>query len=282
MRYSLTLALLFFFVSVAFAARRSAAELFNGSYYFINSTRLDANGNFVLGRDETLGPLLGNIMYAPAYPGALFGNMTVAYGNDLPQNTSCATALEQFSGYTGPYEVFPNGTAENPWPFVLHNPIITNNPINGRTPKGPAVRYYDTYDNDNLLRINAARPPGVSYLYWRRNFPFPAGPACTLSASVVKSGEGWIDQGTFYQQYSLNIQNTGESSVISTQVAINLAPGQTIINAWNIEHVSGNIYSVPIYSPIAVGGAVSTAGFIVSGTGIIYVGVPTSSTTCTN
>jgi hypothetical protein len=49
---------------------------------------------------------IGNIVYAPAYPGALFGNMSVAYGNVLPATTDPTTALDDFSGYTGGYLFF--------------------------------------------------------------------------------------------------------------------------------------------------------------------------------
>lgn len=49
---------------------------------------------------------IGNIVYAPAYPGALFGNMTVAYGRVLPQNSTCELVLTDFSGYTGGYPSF--------------------------------------------------------------------------------------------------------------------------------------------------------------------------------
>jgi hypothetical protein len=50
---------------------------------------------------------IGNIMYSPAYPGALFGNMSVAYGHDLPSTSTCEEVLTDFSGYTGGYPI-PN------------------------------------------------------------------------------------------------------------------------------------------------------------------------------
>jgi len=264
-------------LATAYAGRHSAADIFNGAFYFVNASAI-VNGVQVATRDPSLGALIGNIMYAPAFPGALYGNMSVAYGNDLPSNTTQANALSLFSAYTGPYEVFPDA---KPYPYVVHYPIITNNPINGKTVKNvPAVRYYTMYEDDNLLQINSLQPPQTSYLYWRRNFPFPAAPLCTVSASVSAVGSGWLSNGVYNQQYSLTLTNVGESEVLTAQVAINLAPGQSISSSWNLNLVSGNIYSVPIYSPLAVGQSVSSAGFFVSGTGIVSVGVPTSGATC--
>jgi hypothetical protein len=42
-------------------------------------------------------------MYAPAYPGALFGNMSVVYGIVHDSSVTCETALTDFSAYTGGY-----------------------------------------------------------------------------------------------------------------------------------------------------------------------------------
>lgn len=258
------------------AGRHSAADIFNGSFYFVNASAM-VNGQQVATRDPSLGQLIGNIMYAPAYPGALYGNMTVAYGNDLASNVNQSIALSMFSAYTGPYEVFPDAT---PYPYVVHHPIITNNPINGKTVKNvPATRYYNMFEDDNLLQINSLMPPQTSYLYWRRNFPFPAAPACTVSASISASGSGWLSGGVWFQQYTLTVTNVGQSQVLSTQVAINLAPSQSISSSWNIAFVSGNVYNVPIYSPLAIGES-TTAGFILAGTGVASVGVPTSGSSC--
>jgi hypothetical protein len=179
-------------------------------------------------------------MYVMAYPGALFGNMSVCYGNDLPSTTTEADALSLFSAYTGPYsfssplfshlihllpfhspslflfsispslvffydefryEVFPDAT---PYPYVIHYPIITNNPIDRKTKKDePTVRYYTMFEDDNLLQINSDEPPETSYLYWRRNFPFPPPPPCTLAASVSADGSGWESDSVYYQQYPI-------------------------------------------------------------------------------
>jgi hypothetical protein len=268
-----------FFCLVAYVSaqsgRHSAAEIFNGAFFFVNGTAI-VNGTATATKDPTLGPLLGNLVYAPAYPGALFGNMSVVFGNDLPSNSTCAQVISLVSAYTGPYTVYPDA---NP-PYVVHFPIITNNPINGHTPKDvPAIRYYNTYEDDNLLSVTSLLPTPSS-LYWSRNFPFPPAPTCTLAASVTASGSGWDSGDVSYQQYTLDVTNVGESSITTATITINLAPTQSISASWNIQLISGNTYSVALYSGLAVGASQSSAGFIVAGAGSVTVAVPPDGTVC--
>jgi hypothetical protein len=61
------------------------------------------NGTAVATRNPSLGELLGNLVYAPAYPGALFGNMSVVFGNKLNASASCADIIALIGAYTGPY-----------------------------------------------------------------------------------------------------------------------------------------------------------------------------------
>jgi len=148
----------------------------------VNGTAYAANGTGTPTKDPSLGALLGNIMYAPAYPGALFGNMSVVFGNDLSNTTTCNDAITLVSAYTGPYQVFPDA---NP-PYVVHFPIITNNPINGHTPKDVNnIRVYETFEDDMLLKVTSTQPT-VSSLFWRRNFPYSNVTTTSSSASTIK------------------------------------------------------------------------------------------------
>lgn len=256
----------------AFAGRHSAAEIFNGALYFVNGT----GPGGVATKDPANGPFLGNLIYAPAYPGALFGNMSVCFGNQQTANSTEEQVLSLISAYTGPYQVFPDA---NP-PYVIHYPIITNNPINGHTAQGvPALRYYESFEDDNLVNV-LSLVPTVSGLFWRRNFPFPPAPACTLAASLTAAGSAWVSNGESFQQYTLAVSNVGEVTITSAQVTINLAPGQTIQSSWNIQLISDTTYSVALYSGLAVGASSNSAGLIIGGTGSLTVAVPTTGTVC--
>eukprot|EP00026_Physarum_polycephalum_P013069 Phypoly_transcript_13437.p1 GENE.Phypoly_transcript_13437~~Phypoly_transcript_13437.p1 ORF type:complete len:275 (+),score=47.23 Phypoly_transcript_13437:237-1061(+) len=269
------LVVLFSLLGCALGGRHSPAEIFNGALYFVNGSQI-VNGVSVPTRDPSLGPLLGNIMYAPAYPGALFGNMSVVFGNKQGTNATDQALLSLISAYTGPYTVFPDADP----PYVLHHPIISNNPVSGHTAQDvDAKRYYRTYEDDNLVEVISTVPTNSS-LMWRRDFPFPPAPTCLLAASVTATGNSWSADGVTHQQYTLTVRNAGESRISSADVTLNLGGTQTITSSWNLRLESGSTYSVALYSGLAPGDSSSAAGFITAGAGTVTVAVPPSSTVC--
>jgi hypothetical protein len=94
---------------------------------------------------------VGNIMYAPAYSGAYFGNMSVGYGQLVDPNIECTEALTSFSGYTGAYYLFPEDG------YVEHYPLITSNPTNSSFTKRDTVvqRFYFFYENDLFFEVQS-------------------------------------------------------------------------------------------------------------------------------
>jgi hypothetical protein len=255
--------------SFALAGRHSAAEIFNGALAYVNTTTL-VNGVWV----NTGVGKIGNIAYSPAFQGALYGNVTVAYGNVLDSSVSCTTALESYSSYTGGYQVFPE------LGYVEHYPYVRSNPINGATPINVVGRrYYTTYEDDNLVVLG--QNPTASRLHWRRNFPFPAaGSACTFTISVSPSGSSWVSGGYSWQQYSLTITNSGEQTITFARIALNLGGGSEISSSWNIAHAGQNLYTVSLPAGLAVGQSSSSAGFIARGSGIVTVSADLSGSVC--
>jgi hypothetical protein len=267
MRKSVLFALLSI-ITLAFAGRHSPAEIFNGAYYFVNSSQI-INGVPV----STGGGKVGNIMYIPAYPGALFGNMSVVYGLVYDSSATCTQALTGFSAYTGGYQVFPE------LGYVAHYPFIVSNPISGHTPNNlPAIRYYQSYDDDNLISVESR--PDESFLFWGRDFPFPTGPSCTLTVAVSATGNSWVENGVSHQQYTLTVTNIGDSTVTAAQVIINLGASASISSSWNLQQVQGNQYSVSLFGGLAAGQSSNSAGFIVAGAGTVTAGVPPSNVVC--
>jgi hypothetical protein len=253
-------------LSVVFA-KRPAAEIFNGAYSYFNSSKI-INGVNTLGGVGKI----GTIMYAPAFPGALYGNMSVCYGTVMNSSNTPNEALSGFSAYTGPYVV---NEEEG---FVTHYPIIVSNPISGFAARGvPQVRYYDSFNNDNLIYVNSRTEQ--TYIYWARINPFPEPPTCTLSATVTRSSS-WVSGGSTFQQYSLVLKNTGDSTITSAQVTFNLGSSIAIDSSWNMAQVSGNTYSVALFSGLARGKTSTSVGFITKGTGPFSVAVPPSATVC--
>jgi hypothetical protein len=253
----------------ALTTRHSLAEIFNGALYYVNTTSL-VNGEWInVGAGK-----IGNIIYAPAFPGALYGNMTVAYGHVLPSTSTCETVLTDFSGYTGGYEVFP----EKGW--VEHYPILNSNVINGQTPAGLVhVRRISTYEDDNLIAIG--NNPAVSRLFWRRNFPFPPqGSACTVAASVTPVGNSWVSGGATFQQYALTISNNGDRIVTAADVQFSFGGSAAIQSSWNLNSLGANTYSVALPAGVAIGGNSNSAGFIVKGSGSVTVSAPPAATIC--
>jgi len=262
-------ALAFVLCFSAVLGARSAAEIFQGSFSFINSSQV-VDGVHIpvsVGR-------IGTINYYPAFPGALYGNMSVVYGIPREQdpNLDCLATLNGFSAYTGPYQVFEKEG------YVAHYPIVTSNPKTGHTPNNvPAIRYFQSYDNDNIISVESR--PDITFIYWRRVFPFPAGPACTVSAVATPSGNSWVENGVSKQVYTLTVQNTGASVVTGAQVQINLPATASIVSSWNLV-ASGNYYTVPVYSGLAPGQTSTSAGFIVAGASNVNVAVPPTLTVC--
>lgn len=264
------IALLLCVVANAQTGSHSAAQIFNGALYYVNTSTL-TDGVWV----NTGAGKIGNIVYAPAFQGALYGNMSVSYGHNLPSTSDCTTVLNDFSGYTGGYTVFPE---ENP-PYIEHYPIVSSNPISGHTQAGiVARRYYSTYDNDNLVSLG--QDVTTSNLYWYRDFPFPPPPTCTLAASVAVSGASWLSGGYTFQQYTLTVTNVGEVAATSAEVVINLGGSATIDSSWNLAQVSGTTYTVSLYSGLAVGAQQSSSGFIVKGSGTVSVAVIPTNVVC--
>jgi len=269
----LAIALMLTVSNAALTTRHSLAEIFNGALYYVNTTALNANGDWVnLGIGK-----IGNIIYAPAFPGALYGNMSVAYGTpDLPQSSECMAVLSDFSGYTGGYEVFP----EKGW--VEHYPLLNSNAISGQTPAGAVhVRRIATYEDDNLIAIG--NNPDRQRLYWRRNVPFaPENAACTVSASINAVGNAWVSGGKTFQQYSLTLTNVGDRIVTGAQVQFSFGADAAIDSAWNMQQsaTSPNTYTVALPAGIAIGGSSNAAGFIAKGAGSITVATPPSATLC--
>jgi hypothetical protein len=255
--------------AVALAGRHSAAEIFNGALYYVNTTTL-TNGEWI---NAGVGKI-GNIAYSPAYPGALFGNVSVGYGNVLDSSVDCTTALTSYSGYTGGYRVFPE------LGYVEHYPIVSSNPINGHTPiNSVARRFYTTYEDDNLVVLG--QDPTSSRLYWRKNFPFPAvGSSCTLAASVSAVGNSWISGGYSWQQYQLTVTNVGEQAITSARVALNVGGDAQISSSWNIASAGQNLYTVSIPAGLASGASSNSAGFIARGNGIVTVSADPNGVVC--
>lgn len=245
----------------------SPAEIFSTAYRFEIQRNL-VNGQFV----EAGQGKLGNIMYVPAYPGALYGNMSVAFGYNSKPTDPPAQIIANFSAYTGGYQVFPD------LGYVAHYPIINSNP-NGHTPiNTPAIRYYQCFENDNLISVESR--PDASFLFWRRNFPFPPAPTCTASAGVSAVGQPWVSGGASHQQYSLNIHNVGDRTITTLRVTFNLSGSLAISQSWNMNFVSGTTYTVNLPAGLASGQTDSSAGFITSGSGSISVAVAPADVTC--
>jgi hypothetical protein len=260
------------FASVVRAGRHAASEIFNGALYYVNTSTIQ-NGVWV----NTGVGKIGNIVYAPAYPGALFGNMSVGYGTPfLPTNSECMTVLSDFSGYTGGYRVFPEA---NP-PYIEHYPIVNSNVINGNTQAGlVAKRFFQSFEDDNLVFLGAN--PANSRLFWRRNFPFPsAGSSCTATASVQATGNSWVSGGATYQQYSLKVTNIGDAVITAVDVVFNFGGEARIDSSWNISPKGANTYSVALPAGLAIGSTSSSSGFIVRGSGSVTVSAPPSATVC--
>jgi hypothetical protein len=258
----LAVALMICVSQAALTTRHSFAEIFNGAYYYVNTTSL-RNGEWInAGVDK-----IGNIIYAPAYPGALFGNMTVAYGRVLPQNSTCELVLTDFSGYTGGYRAFPN--AERP--YVAHYPILNSNVINGQTPAGlEHIRYVSTYEDDNLIAIG--NNPAASRLFWRRNFPFPPqGAACTVSAVIKADGNSWVSGGVSFQKYKLSLSNNGDRTVTGLKLQFSFGGSIQIDSSWNLQLLGNDLYEVSIPAGISINGSNEFAGFITKGSGSVSV-----------
>jgi len=207
----ITLLLVTLAVAYTNAQFHSAAELFNGAYSWVH---LQTPQGQLQNLDK-----IGNIGYWPAYPGALYGNMTVSYGTPgFGPSSACATVMTDFSSYTGGYQVFPNGNGNGLGPYVEHYPIISSNPINGKTPVGvPAPRYYHLYEDDTLLDVCSFSGTAPNFvpgncLRWRRNFPLPGPGKPNASVKLTRSG-GWSSNGVNYNQYQVTITNTGGTNL---------------------------------------------------------------------
>lgn len=88
----------------------------------------------------------------------------------------------------------------------------------------------------------------LKVIFWARSIPFPEGPECLLNATVKATGNAWVSNGATNQQYTLTVENIGESVVTGAQVVINIPSSASIVSSWNIAHVSGNVYTVSIPS----------------------------------
>lgn len=254
------------------AQYRSAVELFNGAYSFVH---LETPQGQIQSTDK-----IGNIGYWPAYPGALYGNMSVSYGTPgFGPSSSCPVVMSDFSSYTGGYAVWPNGDGNGLGPFVEHYPIISSNPINGKTPVGvPARRYYRVSEFDTLLDVQGiVGSPGAwtpqNTLRWRRNFPFPRPGQPDATIKITKTNS-WSSGGINYNQYSVTLTNTGGTSLNNAVVELSLGPNSALTSSWNLNKVSGtyNNYNAPLWG-LAPGATSTAAGFIVSGNGIPYIGL---------
>lgn len=263
---------LIFAIACVNAQYRSAAELFDGAYSFVHRATPTGEINSV-GK-------IGNIGYWPAFPGALYGNMSVSYGTPgFGPSTPCATVMSDFSSYTGGYEVFPNGDGNGLGPFVEHYPIISSNPINGNTPVGvPARRYFRMSEFDTLLDVQGivGTPGAWTYqntLRWRRNFPFPRPGERDATVKIHKTN-GWSSGGINYNQYTVTIVNTGGRPINNAVIELSLGPNSAMSQSSNFNKVSGtyNQYNAPLWG-LASGSTSTSASFTVTGNGIPYAGL---------
>lgn len=256
---------LFLFSFCSVRGERSWADKIAGEWVMWNLT--DWNGtNWNQALD-----LNGVIIYTPAYPGALYGNMSVSYTTISPSlitsTMDYAAAVSSYSSYFGAYQLYPS------LGYVTHTITQNNNPYNtSRSQRGAVnVRYVVFDNNDNNLTITSTVPP-TSYLHWTR--PFPTRTAdCTASVTLVaRSGSSWTASDGFHQVYDVSVINTGSATITSLTVNIIFSSTSSIGSYWNLQNVGTSdqsIYSVSLFGGLAAGATSTSSGFIANGSGSI-------------
>jgi len=257
-RISILFALL---LCIGFTVAQDLAKtlaLLDGCFAFVNDTDLTTGL-----QSDTNSPR-GLIIYAPAYKGASYGNMSVMFGQ-APAGTDPASMLASFIAYAGGYQV--DVTAGN---IVHHYPNISSNAAAG--PGSDVVRHFQFLDNGNYLNLvtEAATSSNghAGSLYWKRCFPILTTDQCSATVSLIaRAGSQWYSNGVNNQLYDIQITNNGASQLSSLSFHI-VTSGASITQSWNIAHQSGDIYSATSPSAFTAGASSTDAGFVLSGTNL--------------
>jgi len=258
-------ALVLLLAFVGLSAAYSLGELVQGTFAYVNDT------NLVIGPVYNNGPR-GSVVYFPAYPGALYGNVSVNFG-EIPKSNADSDVLSSFIAYAGAYEVDAVNLQ------IYHYPQISSKPA--EVPVGSTVlRYFTMYENGNLLNLRTTPPANPSTLFWRRVFPLPGSENCQASVSLVaRSGSGWTSNGKAYTIYDVTITNTGKQPILS--VDVRLVPQQgDVENPWGLTEKGDYVYSYAVYNSLAAGASVTNAGFVSGGSGSLSLGSSVNAVTC--
>jgi hypothetical protein len=235
------------------ADARTIAEKFDGWFQYVNTSLFNITGTGTWIKWNSEVPL-GSISYRAAHYGALYGNMSVVFGQQTSNFSNPAATLQATSAYSGSYEI------DLECGCVHHVPVIST--TSSVPPGKPNTRWYYFHDYDNLLNLHV---PNFADLWWKRINEFPR---VNADVTVTPQGGSWIENGVQKRTYQISIKNTGTAAITSLSVYVD---GGNIHSSWGLTRVyDTNEYQVSLYGGLAAGATVQQ-GFIASGTISAYL-----------
>jgi len=251
-------AIVLLFALLGMAAGATLSEKFSGTFTFVNQTLFAADGTPTYSYNTE--PKRGGIFYVPAYPGALYGNMTALWGDVYPANATRTQILDHTMGYSGGYIITPDAGVVTHYPVVALAPTLL-----GAT----QVRYFSFSEGDNLLNLQVRSGSFLAgTLFWRRVFPLPTNDACSASIAIT-SQSSWVSNNLRHERVVLTVTNNGANpiSTVDVNVALN---GLTLESTSQVSLVSGTNYRAPTWN-LQPGNSYSAGQFQVAGSGLYSI-----------